>query len=310
MTLRHQENLQLLYFCFYILVLFTRSVEACVCKDRLTTEELAALWGYSLSSLTLWRQQGKLIEDGGTGSGRTPYYYCYPTIDKLHIQGLGEERQHLAPLIPSVAELVRYARETGKPALMASAEVMNELGITESRLRKDTTDGYIVAIQLPGSRKWLYPATGVVTYSERFAVGKSLWRPAGVTSDIVTLIIGLDINTLRAYCNGEKPELLRVTDVNNPGELIVTHQSLHQYLDRHLHVTHTGKPLLTPREWWLLRLLNKDALLSIRQIMDLYRLGRAKVTDAVNNGELPCLWTPGGVARIPAHAVEIWAALQ
>jgi hypothetical protein len=300
-------NLQLLQFCFYILVLSAHILEAHVEQGNLTTEQLARFWRYSLNVISSARSAGKLVHDAGRGEGKEPFRYFYTSIDNIHRLAL-KERPNLAAMLPATAELLRYTEETRRPALMTVAEVCAFLEISPRTLHDHARTGSILGFQPLGSGKWLFPAVTVEKYKSAHRVIPPSVPRRGIVQAHVAHITGLTVETISLYCRGATPKFEITKDARYPRQLVITDRSLLAYLDHYLAKGADGTLNFTALDWIMLRFMHNDPLITLHKAARHCSVPKSTVTAAITSGALPCLWTAGGSTRIPTHAVEMWAS--
>jgi len=256
-----------------------------------------------MSTIEKWRRRKCLVPDSHTVEG----WYRLSTIDAYHRAGVDKKNAHQADLLPDTHTLLKYAAETGKPALLVASEVMRLTGITPDVLYRSTQAGKIIGFKTPGGGKLLFPAT-LISPPEPIT---------GVSLQTASNILGLSYGATASLLDTDPPELTdighdeSIDAVTSEGDklarVIISDASLDAYLERHLQKDRDGKPFLTAARWRMLRrALRYDELLTTQAIKHEFHVHGRAIRAAITDGTLPCLRTVGGHARVPRRSVEHW----
>jgi len=270
-----------------------------VSQRRISDPELAEFWRMDRTTLSTWHTHGVLTSDGRDGEGkRDTHWYLYSTITGLHRKGLHNKKA----TIPAVSALLRYEAETGKPSLLTTAEVATRLDVSQDAVFGEIYAGALVAFKLPGDGRWRVPVQSLAAYQT---------TPDTVRRETVAKIIGVREDTVSVMMAANPPLLERVTVRLSGKHPQVSTQSLLAFIDAHLVHDEAGESFLTAQEWWKMRELYEfEELLSLDQIKARFHTHYRVMQRLIKNGEFPCLYTTGGQARIPLHAVQTWNATR
>lgn len=284
-------------------------MEATMRPANLTSEQLARLWRRHVVTLRNARTAaGVLVADEGEGTGRAPFRYYYTTIDRIHQLALAAQpvnRSRPLSHIPTVRELMDYTWEKGRPALMTTSEVMTYLRLPKQTIHDLVATGVIVGFQPLGSGLWLFPATLINEYKRKHGLPDNV-PLRGLTREYVTMLTGLSAWSIAAYSSGDAPMFQPTRDARHRNKRVVTHKSVLDYIGRQLARDPDGISHFSRSQWCIMRSTHRDELLSLERAARARYTSTGRVMAAINQGVLPCLWTPGGAARIPKHAVEAW----
>jgi hypothetical protein len=276
-------------------------------KDWLDTAELTHFWGVNRSKLGAWRKEGYL-QGSSRGSGRA-HTYSFAAIHSVHMRGLDPQQAHLATRLPSVEKMVRHTIASGRSAIMTTVQVRAEFEIEIGNLLRERRRGRLIGFLMPTGSEYYYPRIEIERYARVNGIGRRIYTaPRGVPENIVKRVLGISVDSLITMSRGTDSVLVRESNLLKGGGMRVTTESFFQYLETYLNRRPDGTLYLPPVAWCVLRLTRNDPLVSLTKVIRQSRRIHATVHAAIQQGELPCLWTPGGEARIPQHAVSDWIA--